>query len=141
QLILSLSYVIILYIYLFVSNYTAQEITDHNEYVFTTVYNVQWYVAPLHIQKMILFLLQRGTKTFHMILGGIFVASLESAAAVRNTRIYRVSIKSRTGLISFEKINISKIAETRQTSFQKIYLLRGVATPQPQGGAGGARGE
>jgi len=47
-------------------------------------YNVQWYAAPLHIQKMMLFLLQRGTKAFHLILGGIFVASLESAASVRN---------------------------------------------------------
>ncbi|XP_011064035.1 PREDICTED: uncharacterized protein LOC105151808 isoform X2 [Acromyrmex echinatior] len=81
QLILPLLIIIILYVYLFVSNWTAQEITDHNEYVFATVYNVQWYIAPLHIQKMMLFLLQRGTKAFHMILGGIFVASLESAAA------------------------------------------------------------
>jgi len=47
-------------------------------------YNVEWYVAPLHIQKMILFLLQKGTKTFHLILGGIFVASMESAATVRD---------------------------------------------------------
>ncbi|XP_018051962.1 PREDICTED: odorant receptor Or2-like [Atta colombica] len=87
QLILPLLIIIILYVYLFVSNWTAQEITDHNEYVFATVYNVQWYIAPLHIQKMMLFLLQRGTKAFHMILGGIFVASLESAAALMSTSI------------------------------------------------------
>ncbi|XP_071637375.1 uncharacterized protein [Temnothorax longispinosus] len=70
----------ILYAYLFLANYTAQDITDHNECVFATVYNVQWYTAPLHIQKIILFLLQRGTKPFHISIGGIFVASLESAA-------------------------------------------------------------
>lgn len=59
-------------------------------YLFTIInsslfcrYNVQWYVAPLYIQKMMLFLLQRGTKAFHMILGRIFVASMENAAAVR----------------------------------------------------------
>ncbi|XP_071636858.1 uncharacterized protein [Temnothorax longispinosus] len=72
----------ILYTYLFLANYIAQEITDHNKYVFATVYNVQWYTAPLHIQKIILFLLQRGTKPFHINLGGIFVASLESAATL-----------------------------------------------------------
>ncbi|XP_024890172.1 uncharacterized protein LOC112466343 [Temnothorax curvispinosus] len=72
----------ILYTYLFLANYIAQEITDHNEYVFATVYNVQWYTAPLHIQKIILFLLQRGTKPFHINLGGIFVASLESAVTL-----------------------------------------------------------
>ena len=53
-------------------------------------YNVEWYVAPLHIQKMILFLLQKGTKTFHLILGGIFVASMESAATVKD--IYKAFI-------------------------------------------------
>ncbi|XP_011705352.1 PREDICTED: uncharacterized protein LOC105460563 [Wasmannia auropunctata] len=37
QLLLPLSIAIILYVYLFLSNYTAQEITDHNEYVFATV--------------------------------------------------------------------------------------------------------
>ena len=41
-------------------------------------------MAPLHIQKMTLFLLQKGTKAFHLILGGIFVASMESAATVRD---------------------------------------------------------
>ncbi|XP_028048446.1 uncharacterized protein LOC114255003 [Monomorium pharaonis] len=87
QLIIPLSIIIILYVYLFLSNYTAQEITDHNENVFMTVYNVEWYVTPIHIQKMMLFLLQRGTKAFHMILGGIFVASLESAASLMSTSI------------------------------------------------------
>ncbi|TGZ52817.1 Uncharacterized protein DBV15_12001 [Temnothorax longispinosus] len=60
----------------------VREVTDHNEYVFATVYNVQWYMAPLPIQKMMLFLLQKGTKAFHIILGGIFIASMESAATV-----------------------------------------------------------
>ncbi|XP_071638581.1 uncharacterized protein [Temnothorax longispinosus] len=76
-----------LYVYLFLANHTAQEITDHNEYVFATVYNVQWYTAPLHIQKIILFLLQRGTKPFYINLGGIFVVSLESAAMLMSTSI------------------------------------------------------
>ncbi|XP_018051737.1 PREDICTED: uncharacterized protein LOC108689487 [Atta colombica] len=87
QLILQLVYISILYIYMFLSNYTAQDITDHNEYVFATVYNVEWYVAPLHIQKMMLFLLQKGTKAFHLNLGGIFVASMESAATLMGTSI------------------------------------------------------
>ncbi|XP_070151867.1 odorant receptor 30a-like isoform X3 [Polyergus mexicanus] len=87
QLILSLAILVMLYVYLFLSNYTAQEITDHNEYVFATVYNVRWYMASIRIQKMILFLLQRGTKSFHLILGGVFVASLQSAASLTSTSI------------------------------------------------------
>ncbi|XP_071560217.1 uncharacterized protein [Temnothorax nylanderi] len=87
QLLLPLMFISVLYIYMFLSNYTAQEVTDHNEYVFATVYNVQWYMAPLHIQKMMLFLLQKGTKAFHIILGGIFIASMESAATLMGTSI------------------------------------------------------
>ncbi|XP_029659920.1 uncharacterized protein LOC115233564 [Formica exsecta] len=87
QLILSLTILVMLYVYLFLSNYTAQKITDHNEYVFATVYNVRWYMAPIRIQKMILFLLQRGTISFNLILGGIFVASMQSAASLASTSI------------------------------------------------------
>ncbi|XP_070523048.1 odorant receptor Or2-like [Cardiocondyla obscurior] len=87
QFILSLTFVMVLYVYMFLSNYTAQEITDHNEYVFATVYNVLWYVAPLQIQKMMLFILQKGTKAFHLVLGGIFIASMESAASLMGTSI------------------------------------------------------
>ncbi|XP_018317176.1 uncharacterized protein [Mycetomoellerius zeteki] len=87
QFVLSLMCISILYVYMFLSNYIAQDITDHNEYVFATIYNVEWYVAPLHIQKMMLFLLQNGTKAFHLILGGIFIASMESAATLMSTSI------------------------------------------------------
>ncbi|XP_011065844.1 PREDICTED: uncharacterized protein LOC105152963 [Acromyrmex echinatior] len=87
QLVLQFIYISVLYLYIFLSNYTAQDITDHNEYVFATVYDVEWYVAPLHIQKMMLFLLQKGTKAFHLILGGIFIASMESAATLMGTSV------------------------------------------------------
>ncbi|KAL6260655.1 hypothetical protein P5V15_008174 [Pogonomyrmex californicus] len=76
-----------LYIYLLISNYIAQQVMDHNNYVFATVYNVQWYVAPLRIQKMLLFMLQRGTKAFNLNLGGLFVGSLESAAMLTSASI------------------------------------------------------
>jgi len=42
-----------------------------------------WYAAPVRIQKLIFFLLQRGAKNFTIILGGIFVGSLEGFASVR----------------------------------------------------------
>ncbi|XP_029659965.1 uncharacterized protein LOC115233595 [Formica exsecta] len=87
QLILSLLTLISLYVYLFLSNHTAQDITDHNEYVFATVYNVCWYTAPIRIQKMILFLLQRGTMSFNLILGGVFVGSMQSAASLTSASI------------------------------------------------------
>ncbi|XP_036143083.1 uncharacterized protein LOC105834284 [Monomorium pharaonis] len=87
ELLLPLLIMLFLYIYLFISNYTAQEVMDHNNRVFATVYDVQWYIVPLRIQKMLLFLLQRGTKAFNLNLGGLFIGSLESAATLISTSI------------------------------------------------------
>ncbi|XP_067216092.1 uncharacterized protein [Linepithema humile] len=87
ELSLPLLYVIVLVVYMMISNYVSQEIMDHNNDVIITVYNVQWYLAPLHVQKMILFLLQKGTKTFTLNLGTLFVGSLESAASVKKISI------------------------------------------------------
>ncbi|KAL6420331.1 hypothetical protein ACFW04_014809 [Cataglyphis niger] len=69
-------------LYMFVANYVAQDITDHNNDFFATVYDVQWYEAPLHIQKLILFLLQKGSKEFTISVGGLFVGSLECFATL-----------------------------------------------------------
>ncbi|XP_025270101.1 uncharacterized protein LOC109609774 [Camponotus floridanus] len=68
-------------LYMFISNYIGQDITDHNHNVFVTVYNVRWYIAPLHIQRMILFLLQRRSRDFILTVG-IFVSSIECFATI-----------------------------------------------------------
>lgn len=47
-------------------------------------YEIQWYIVPLYIQKLILFLLQRGNKTFGLHVGGLFIASLECFAMVQD---------------------------------------------------------
>ncbi|XP_018300404.1 uncharacterized protein [Mycetomoellerius zeteki] len=65
---------------MFLANYTGQNIIDHNNYVFITAYSIQWYMTPIYIQKMILFLLQRGTKNFTLNLKGLFVGSFECFA-------------------------------------------------------------
>ncbi|XP_019697083.2 uncharacterized protein LOC109503871 [Harpegnathos saltator] len=75
------------YFYMFMANYVAQEVADHNNHVFTTVYNIQWYVTPLHVQKMILFMLQRGTKPYHLQLGSIFVGSSEGFTSLVSATI------------------------------------------------------
>jgi len=50
---------------------------------------MQWYTAPLHIQKTVLFLLQGGIKSYHMVVGGLFVASMETAATVKACHFMR----------------------------------------------------
>ncbi|XP_032666678.1 odorant receptor 4-like [Odontomachus brunneus] len=85
ELIVHAIFICVLLLYVFISNYFAQEILDHNSQIFATVYNTRWYTAPLYIQKMILFLLQRGTKPFTVDIGGLYAASLESTTILINT--------------------------------------------------------
>ncbi|XP_072765030.1 uncharacterized protein [Anoplolepis gracilipes] len=82
-------FLLVYYLYTFLANYYAQQIIDHNNHIFVTVYNVQWYIAPLRIQKMILFLLQRGTKAFDnfVIIGGLFTGSLQGFATLVSASI------------------------------------------------------
>ncbi|XP_070523052.1 uncharacterized protein [Cardiocondyla obscurior] len=64
-------------VYMFLANLMGQIVIDHNNNVYTTAYNAQWFKTPLHMQKMILFILQRRTKDFSLNIGGLFDASME----------------------------------------------------------------
>ncbi|XP_070151723.1 odorant receptor 47a-like isoform X1 [Polyergus mexicanus] len=80
-------FVTICILYMFIANYIAQDLTDHNNDHFATVYDVQWHEAPLHIQKMILFMLQKGAKDFTVGVSGLFVGSLECFATLVKTSV------------------------------------------------------
>ncbi|XP_039311533.1 uncharacterized protein LOC113004053 [Solenopsis invicta] len=81
--------------YLFIFNYVGQDVEDHNNRIFSTAYNVQWYKAPIHVQKMILFLLQKETMKFNLNIGRLFNTSIESFAV-----LVKVSISYCTALYS-----------------------------------------
>ncbi|XP_014487726.1 PREDICTED: uncharacterized protein LOC106751364 [Dinoponera quadriceps] len=87
ELTMQISFLSSQYLYIFVGSYIAQEITNHNNHVFVTVYDIQWYVAPLHVQKIILFMLQKGTKAYYVKLGGIFVGSMEGFTSLLSATI------------------------------------------------------
>ncbi|XP_025270209.1 odorant receptor 63a-like [Camponotus floridanus] len=74
-------------LYMFCANYLGQHLTDHNNLVAITVYNVQWYIAPLYVQKLILFLLLENAKDFTLDVSGLFVASLEGFATLVKTSV------------------------------------------------------
>ncbi|EZA46661.1 hypothetical protein X777_03732 [Ooceraea biroi] len=78
---------LVILIYMFVGNYIGQEIADHHNHMFISIYNIKWYVTPLYIQRIILFLLQRGTRNFQIVVGGLFVVSMESATMLLSTSI------------------------------------------------------
>ncbi|EZA51615.1 hypothetical protein DMN91_004431 [Ooceraea biroi] len=82
---------------LFLSTYVGQEVIDHSNHVYVITYNVSWYLAPSHIQKLILFLLQRSHKIFTLSIGGLFTASLECFAT-----LVKVSISYFTFMYSLQ---------------------------------------
>ncbi|EZA47028.1 hypothetical protein DMN91_004391 [Ooceraea biroi] len=82
EVLLHFSAVFIVLMIMFLSSYVGQDVTDHSNYVYVITYNVAWYLAPLHIQKLILFLLQRSNKSCTLSVGGLFTASLECFATL-----------------------------------------------------------
>ncbi|XP_026823631.1 uncharacterized protein LOC105280162 isoform X2 [Ooceraea biroi] len=69
-------------------NCIGQAIINHYNYMFSSAYNVRWYVAPIHVQRLILFLLQAGTKPYSVKFGGLYTISLESFASVKLLYIF-----------------------------------------------------
>ncbi|KAL6268528.1 hypothetical protein P5V15_001661 [Pogonomyrmex californicus] len=87
EFLICLVIIFICIFYMFIANLIGQQIIDHNNHVFVTAYNIQWYLAPLNIQKLILILIQRGNKNFGLNVGGLFLASLECFATLANSSI------------------------------------------------------
>ncbi|XP_071646922.1 uncharacterized protein [Temnothorax longispinosus] len=87
ELLINIIFAFICFLYMFLSNFVGQQIIDHNNHIFVTAYKVQWYNTPLSVQKLILFLLQRGNKSFGLHVGGLFIASLECFSTLFNASI------------------------------------------------------
>ncbi|KAH0948813.1 hypothetical protein HN011_008858 [Eciton burchellii] len=87
ELLAHLTHVTVVLLIMFLCNFFGQEVTDHYNHIFLSVYNVEWYVVPIYIQKIILFLLQKGTKEYHIVVGGLFVASMETMVTLMSTSL------------------------------------------------------
>ncbi|XP_071628231.1 uncharacterized protein [Temnothorax longispinosus] len=68
--------------YLFFCNYLGQEVIDHSSNVFHKTYNVQWYTAPVKVQKLLLLVMQRSMRHCTIMIGGLFIPSLEGFATL-----------------------------------------------------------
>ncbi|EZA51611.1 hypothetical protein DMN91_004428 [Ooceraea biroi] len=82
EVLLHLLSVMLILLIMFLANNTGQEIIDHSNNVYVITYNISWYLAPIRIQKLILFLLQRSNKIFTLSIGGLFTISLECFATL-----------------------------------------------------------
>ncbi|XP_024872069.1 uncharacterized protein LOC112454746 [Temnothorax curvispinosus] len=73
--------------YFFFVNYSGQKVLNHSNDFLSRIYNSKWYMMPLHSQKLILFVMQRSSKNCMLLVGGIYVASLEGFATTMSSSV------------------------------------------------------
>ncbi|XP_011162865.2 uncharacterized protein LOC105197951 [Solenopsis invicta] len=83
--------------YIFVGNFIGQNVIDTSIDICRASYNAQWYVAPLYMQKLILFIMQRSNKRSALIAGGLFDASLEGFATLMSMSVSYVMVLQSIG--------------------------------------------
>ncbi|XP_025160113.1 uncharacterized protein LOC112589781 isoform X1 [Harpegnathos saltator] len=74
-----------LQIYLFAANYSGQLIVDHGNELFNAIYKSLWYVAPVTMQRLLLFMMRCNIKGCKLCANNLFIASLEGFTTVRFT--------------------------------------------------------
>ncbi|XP_011879582.1 PREDICTED: uncharacterized protein LOC105568483 [Vollenhovia emeryi] len=80
ELIKLFYYVSLLFSYLIIGNFVGQEFINRDDRVHRMICNTKWYKAPVKIQKSLLFLLRKTTKTYKVNAAGLFCPSLEGLA-------------------------------------------------------------
>ncbi|XP_011861329.1 PREDICTED: uncharacterized protein LOC105558328 [Vollenhovia emeryi] len=69
-------------------NYAGQEFINCDTHVYRTICDIKWYNAPLKIQKLILFLIQKTTKCYKVDAAGMFYPSLEGFTAFKKYLLF-----------------------------------------------------
>ncbi|XP_028050497.1 uncharacterized protein LOC105836908 [Monomorium pharaonis] len=87
EIIMSIGLVVANFIYIFVPNFVGQSFTDHSAKIFNAAYNTMWYLAPLSIQKLLLFVMQNSLKAHNLTIGGVYISSLEGFSTLTTTAI------------------------------------------------------
>ncbi|KAH0945361.1 hypothetical protein HN011_006069 [Eciton burchellii] len=79
-------------VYLFVASYVGQKVIDYNNDLFKLTYSTSWYLMSAPSQKLILFLMQKTSKDFYLIMGLIFIAKMESSTTLLNAALSYVAL-------------------------------------------------
>ncbi|XP_011861080.1 PREDICTED: uncharacterized protein LOC105558147 isoform X2 [Vollenhovia emeryi] len=87
EIIMSFLFVVGHFWYMFFCNYLGQKVIDHSSDVFHRIYNVQWYVAPVKAQKLLMLMMQRSIRHCTILVGGLFIPSFEGFATLVSTSI------------------------------------------------------
>ncbi|XP_029673535.1 odorant receptor 13a-like [Formica exsecta] len=76
--LLFLIFVVGHFYYMFICNYMGQKIIDNSTGISRKTYDTQWYTAPVQIQKLLLFMMQKSMNSCKFVMGGIYSVSLEN---------------------------------------------------------------
>ncbi|XP_011864036.1 PREDICTED: uncharacterized protein LOC105559960 isoform X4 [Vollenhovia emeryi] len=68
--------------YLFIWNYMGHKVIDSSTEIFKKAYETQWYTAPVQMQKLLLFIMQRSMKSCKLVMGNVYYVSLEQFTSV-----------------------------------------------------------
>ncbi|XP_019696750.2 uncharacterized protein LOC109503777 isoform X2 [Harpegnathos saltator] len=79
-------------IYMLMANYLGEMISDYHREIFTSSYDISWYVIPISSRKLLLFLMQKASKDFHFMIGYIFVAKIQNFVTLANTALSYVTV-------------------------------------------------
>ncbi|XP_071567629.1 uncharacterized protein [Temnothorax nylanderi] len=87
EMIVSFLFILGHFWYMFFCNYLGQKVIDHSSDVFHRIYNVQWYLAPLRAQKLLMLMMQRSMRHCTIVVDGLFIPSFEGFATLASTSI------------------------------------------------------
>ncbi|KAL0126427.1 hypothetical protein PUN28_005058 [Cardiocondyla obscurior] len=92
EIIMSIGMVTANFMLIFVPNVIGQTLIDHCAEMFNAAYSTMWYLAPLSIQKLLLFVMQNSLKTHTLTIAGIYVSSLEGFSTLITTAISYLTV-------------------------------------------------
>ncbi|XP_036138656.1 uncharacterized protein LOC105840787 [Monomorium pharaonis] len=81
EIIKLVCYLVFVFLFLIIGNFVGQEFINCDEHVHRMICNTKWYNTPLKIQKLILFLIRKTTKSYKVDAAGLFSPCLEGLAA------------------------------------------------------------
>ncbi|KAF3054359.1 Odorant receptor 375 [Nylanderia fulva] len=92
EIIIVIIIIIIHLTYMFMANYAGQIVINHGIKMFKATYNGMWYAAPLHTQKLFLFIMQKVMANLSLGYGNVFIASLEGFATLANMALSYLTV-------------------------------------------------
>lgn len=82
-------------------------------------YDTQWYTAPVQVQKLLLFMMQRSMKSCKLVMGNLYYVSLEQFTTV--TYLMDMTLNYTSNLFQNNKNLFSQLGSMSLSYFTVIY--------------------